>query len=476
MGEDGMIDQTMEQRREALVQANRDEYGPKAADLSWITPEQAEAAESERARLLQAAGPDLIQACRGTKPHLGPLSPGCRICSQGDWSCLFINGRCNCRCFYCPSPQDETGLPTTNRLTFARAADYADYTGSLGFSGVSISGGEPLLTFERSRTFIETVRRRRGGALHIWLYTNGVLLTRDKLLRLRDAGLKEIRFDISAVGYDLEKVALAADLMDCVTIEIPAIPEDFDRLAALLPEIKALGVRHLNLHQLRLTPHNLSCFTNRNYTFLHGEKVTVLESELSALKLLVHARTHTIGLPINYCSFAYKNRYQGTAVRRRHALHLVKGHESVTESGYIRTLALWGDPEPIEAQAQRFAAMAEASGKWSLSGNGERLYFHPELIARLDPAAGNLKMGYAQAVLQSHISYRHPFREIRINPRIKLFFERQPCVRDFPLSGELLGALTPPGAGVPVSGAPLAREYEAIRDYEQIRPGLQAYF
>ena len=72
-------------------------------------------------------------AFKGTKPHIGSLSPGCRICGEGGWSCLFINGKCNCRCFYCPSPQDETGVPTTHRVAFARPADYAAYLDRFGF-------------------------------------------------------------------------------------------------------------------------------------------------------------------------------------------------------------------------------------------------------------------------------------------------------------------------------------------------------
>ncbi|MEJ2037647.1 MAG: radical SAM protein, partial [Desulfosarcinaceae bacterium] len=293
--------------------------------------------------------------------------------------------------------------------------------------------------------------------------------------RLREAGLNEIRFDISAVDYDLTKVALAADLMACVTIEIPAVPEDFERLAALLPELKALGVSHLNLHQLRLTTHNFSRLRERPYTYLHGEKVTVLESELTALRLLARARD--AGLPLNYCSFAYKNRYQGMAVRRRHAKEMVKGHEAVTESGYVRTLALWGDPGPIEAQARRLEALPEARGKWSLSGKKDRLYIHADLAPFLDPAAGQLKASYAQAALNSHISYHHPFKEVRINPRINLYLEKQPCLKDFSLGRDLSGLRTQRTDGAAPGGeAGPPPELETIQDYEWIRPGLQEYF
>ncbi len=79
-----------------------------------------------------------------------------------------------------------------------------------GFKGISISGGEPLLTFERSLHYIEAARRELGEALHIWLYTNGTLVILDQLGKLRNAGLNEIRFDICTVNYNLTRVRMAA--------------------------------------------------------------------------------------------------------------------------------------------------------------------------------------------------------------------------------------------------------------------------
>jgi len=50
---------------------------------------------------------------------------------------------------------------------------------------VSISGGEPLLTFDRTLRYIAAVRRCSGSAVHIWMYTNGTLATAERLkLRL----------------------------------------------------------------------------------------------------------------------------------------------------------------------------------------------------------------------------------------------------------------------------------------------------
>lgn len=171
------------------------------------------------------------------------------------------------------------------------------------------------------------------------MYTNGTLLTADLVKKLRDAGLNEIRFDLSAVAYDLKKVRLAVGQIPIVTVEIPAISKYFLLLRKLLPNLKAIGVDHLNLHQLRLNPFNRDQLDKRNYTYLHGEKVTVLESELTALALMQHVMDQNIDLPVNYCASVFQQRFQRAAARRKRARLMVKPHESITESGYIRSLA-----------------------------------------------------------------------------------------------------------------------------------------
>ncbi|MDA8139952.1 MAG: radical SAM protein [Desulfobacteraceae bacterium] len=463
--------------RAKLTAANLAEYGDKAGAIHWAAPATMAAATTRRAELLQTAAAFLTQAAKQTKPHFGELSPGCRVCASGQWSCLFINGRCNCRCFYCPTSQDEISVPTTNRVPFATAADYAKYVRRFGFTGASISGGEPLLTFERTIDYIETVRRELGPQLHIWLYTNGTLATRERLAALQAAGLNEIRFDLSAVDYNLSKVEMAAGLIECVTVEIPAIPEDADLLAALLPSMAAAGVKHLNLHQLRLTPHNLPHLTARDYSFLHGESVTVLESELTALQILLTAGEKNICLPVNYCSFVYKRRYQQAATRRRNAGDVLKGWESITENGFIRCLTLNAAPEALAPMLLGLQRQDPAKQRWAVNTNQDRLQFHESLWPFIDFNAGRLLITYAEAVLAPNISYRCAFKEVRLDSGKKIFIEKRPVRIDLPLAPAERPIFEARALGLsssdPSGESPGLME---ILSFELIAPGLQDYF
>ncbi|MDD2540480.1 MAG: radical SAM protein [Desulfuromonadaceae bacterium] len=401
--------------RQQQVESNRREYGNLYDLLTFATPAQLAAAGAERKELLQWLEQRASFGYAGTKVDCNNISPGCRHCGAGGWSCLFVNGRCNGRCFYCPTSQDEEGPPVTNGLAFATSEEYAAYVAAMGFSGVSISGGEPLLTPDLTLAYLDAVRRRCGEDVHLWLYTNGTLLTADLCNRLRDAGLNEIRFDLGAVRYNLKKLRLAVGCIKTVTVEIPAVPEDEELLKLKMIEMTEAGVDHLNLHQMRLTPHNFGPLTERGYTFLHGEKVTVLESELCALRMVRFGLEQVTPLPVNYCSFSYKRRYQHAAARRRAAQSVCLPGESVTEPGYLRTFSATG-------------------------------------------------VHYCEAVLLQNPSYRYPFEKIVLETGRALYLERRPLTPELDLSDAERTAV---GAGQPP---------ERIARFELIESGLATYF
>jgi pyruvate formate-lyase activating enzyme-like uncharacterized protein len=430
---------TDERRREAVEKA-RKAYGQGYCRLRFPGAVEAEAATRKRAALLVRISDRAELAtlparlCLGTKVASGALSPGCEICVAGTWSCLFINERCNKCCFYCPAPQERTGVPMTNSVPFPKAAEYAEYLAAFGFRGASISGGEPLLTAERTLSYIRTVKRRFGGGMHIWLYNNGTLLSADLVARLRDAGLDEIRFNIYATRYRLDRVRLAAGAIECVTVEIPAIPEDLEMLKGKLAEIEDAGVRFLNLHQLRLTPYNFPKLVERPYTFLHGDQVTVLESELAALGLIEYALDAGIELPINYCSSVYKNRFQRAAARRRSAAAVKRGNEEVTRAGFIRAM-------------------------------------------RDRPEQMGLSLAYHEPCILPTVTYRNTFVEIPLGRGRKIAVERSPACPELVLSqreaAEFSRAVLAGEAPVEdACGESLRRALE----FELIEPGLHEYF
>jgi pyruvate formate-lyase activating enzyme-like uncharacterized protein len=141
-----------------------------------------------------------------------------------------------------------------------------------------------------------------------------------------------------------------------------------------------------------LTPYNFGPLTERDYTILHGEKVTVLESEPCALRMVRFGLEHGIPLPVNYCSFPFKRRFQHAAARRRAALTVCVPGEVVTEPGCLR----------------------------ALSATGAR---------------------YCEAVLLQNPSCHHPFEKIVLETGRALYLERRNLTPEVELSDAELAAL-----------------------------------
>jgi hypothetical protein len=350
-----------------------------------------------------------------------------------------------------------------------------NYVRHFNFRGVSVSGGEPLMTFDKTLDFISTVRKNSDDGLHIWMYTNGTLMTASHILRLKDAGLNEIRFDIGASDYDLKQLRLAVGHIPVVTVEIPAVPEDMDRLSALVPVMAEAGVDYLNLHQLRLTPHNRVHLKARNYTFLHGEKVTVLESELAVLHLFGTAIDKNWSLPINYCAFTYKNQFQQAAARRRSAGFILKPFESITENGFIRSLHVKGGSDPIGRLAESLTLHDPSKTLFQMNADRSRLFFHASLWPAIDFTNLEVFVDYYEAILRPDLSYRYAFKEVRLDRGMKLFVEKQNRCTKMQLS---------PNPPCDFEKQVILKEVDLRENhpvapwmpYECIGEGLQAYF
>lgn len=461
-----------------LEDGNKKEYGDSYVSLKWLSDADAQTANSTRDEILSYLSAHAAFGYQGTKIDCTSLSPGCEICGDGSWSCLFINGKCNCSCFYCPAQQDDIGLPTTNRVTFPRPLDYLDYLERFGFKGVGFSGGEPLITPDTTIEYISAVKKRFGDRIYVWLYTNGTLAKTDLILKLRDAGLDEIRFDIGAAGYSLGAAANAVGRIGHVTIEIPAIPEDFEMMKKKISEMYDSGIDFLNLHQLRLTPHNYSNLAQRKYTYLHGEKVTVFESEITALNLIRHVHENGISLPVNYCSFVYKNRFQKAAARKRSAEHIRKSYEDITGNGYIRTLCISGREDYIKKQIDRFNKHGFDERLWSVNDFHSKLNFSQRLWELVDFTDMLLSVGYYEAVILPSLTYRNPFKEIQLNSDRKIVVEKIKSGEQIELAGDGISLFEEiainSNTTIPIGHSSV--DLTEICRHEHIPFGLQEYF
>lgn len=313
------------------------------------------------------------------KPFINGLSPGCRSCIEGKWSCLYINGLCTRDCSFCPQDKisGKERLPVADDITFSSSDEYISYLRKFDFEGIGFSGGEPFLVFDLLLEHIRKIRKNFGSRHHIWVYTNGDLVTAHRLELLKKAGLDEIRFDISARGYDLAPVELAAKHIGTVTIEVPALADGVMFIKKNLKRFEEIGVKYLNLHQIIINKSNHARMVGEGKTDSEAIKSVTLGSEQAAFEIMDHAIRIKSNLGINYCSSRFKDQFQAQATRRRYAPFVRKGLDKITPTGFIRRLSA------ITAKH-----LAKPAGTAPSTGIGRIDYFRPviSMIPKEEPS------------------------------------------------------------------------------------------
>ena len=130
---------------------------------------------------------------------------------------------CNLTCRHCYA--SATAGPAADELTPAQARGLIDHLIDYKTPVVLFSGGEPMM---HPRLFEYIERTVRGGPRAV-LSTNGLLIDRDKALRLRDLGL-------SYVGVSLDGLAETHD-------EFRRLPGAFERTVRAMAVARGAGLK-----------------------------------------------------------------------------------------------------------------------------------------------------------------------------------------------------------------------------------------
>ena len=283
--------------------------------------------------------------------YLGGLSPGCRICKEGTWDCIFTTMKCNLECEFCYSPH---AIPRDyDGSVFGRTPEQiAENHARTHVTGISFSGGEPFVDAQKLFEWVAWFTSRYQDRYY-WVYTNGLLADEEKLRRLGELGVDEIRFNTAATGYDhpmvMRNLATAARSIPNVMVEIPAIPEHVPKLLSCLAEWCALGVKFLNLHELIYEPGTNSASmpgARRAIITADGHR-TEINPESRALTLAVMSKVQNENLPLSVNDCSMQSKIRQLRGRRRSLAPLVKAsyERLVDDQVYESYCAYLGDKE-----------------------------------------------------------------------------------------------------------------------------------
>ncbi len=126
---------------------------------------------------------------------------------------ISITDRCNMRCVYCMPVNNTEWFEQNDILTYDEIVRLASILARLGIKKIRITGGEPLV-----RPKLEDLIRKLSnldGIESISMTTNGLIL-RDKVMKLRDAGLGSINVSLDTFKEDRFKAITGVRGLDNV--------------------------------------------------------------------------------------------------------------------------------------------------------------------------------------------------------------------------------------------------------------------
>ncbi len=268
------------------------------------------------------------------------LSPGCRICWQGAGLVLFVTGKCERSCFYCPISEVRRGQDVVfaDEQPVHKIEDILEEARAIRALGTGITGGEPLMRLDYVLECITALKREFGPEHHIHLYS-GILPGKGVLEKLKQAGLDEIRFHPPVSEWSdpvgLKEALLRAKASGLEAgVEIPSL-----RPAPKIVEAVRDADAFLNLNELE--------FSETNFTGLTEEGFLPEELGCGAAGSEDVAREHFLkeGIKVHYCPSRFKDAVQLKERLRRRAEGTARPFDYVGPEGTIIHGIIEGDLE-----------------------------------------------------------------------------------------------------------------------------------
>jgi uncharacterized protein len=276
--------------------------------------------------------------------HYGKLTKGCESCFKGEKLVLFITGICPRDCPYCPLSEERKNRDTVfvNETETTSIQDLIDEVKTSGAKGAGITGGDPLARLARTIQYIKTLKQHFGKEFHIHLYTSLELLDEEKIKKLEEAGLDELRVHPDIFDKTLwHKIELLKETKMETCIEIPAIPKTEKQLFELIQFAKD-KVNAFNLNELELAPLHSEEF-KKNKWKTDKDSVTIEGSEKTAKNILKKARAWKVR--IHFCSARFKDEVQFKGRLKNYAKNIALPCDKITEYGTISHAVIFLDKE-----------------------------------------------------------------------------------------------------------------------------------
>ncbi|MEE9594502.1 MAG: radical SAM protein [Candidatus Hydrothermarchaeales archaeon] len=330
--------------------------------------------------------------------YIGDLPRGCELCKKGAKLVLFVTGVCGKGCYYCPLSEKRRGKDVSwaNERPVVTADDVLEEARRMRAKGAGVTGGEPMLKFDRTIEYMRLLKDEFGDDFHLHLYT-ARLLGRQKLTRLKEAGLDEIRFHLMGDGL-WRSVEKAVEVGLTTGIEIPVLPGEEERIIGTAERLKDVGGSFMNQNELEMV--DVWSGVGEGMRTKSDESYGVAGSEETALKVLESG----LSFNLHYCSSSFKDGVQLRNRLRRTAENTARKFEEVTDEGLLFKGVVELDDPSKETLTSLRDRIAEDFGiplnMLALDVGKLRLETSPEITAYL--AEENQRKGLVYSLVEEY--------------------------------------------------------------------------
>ena len=284
------------------------------------------------------------------------LSKGCQLCQQGTWLCIYLTYKCSASCHFCPSPFKDDRIHSSFGNT---KEEIIIYLSKSEMKGISFSGGDPFLVYNRLLEWL-TFFNNKLFDYYYWVYTNGTHVNEQKLKALAEEGMHEIRFNIAATDYlspeIWRQIEYARKHFQFVTIEIPSIRKDFEKLRKALHMAYDIGIDFINLHDYIISPENIQTEEEALDEFILNMSFAIHYSRASienTYAIKEYSQHNDFSFNINHCSLQQKEEQLWQRRLKTGAMFDNPLYDHWTDDGLIYNYFLF----PSEFNSERMEAI-----------------------------------------------------------------------------------------------------------------------
>lgn len=267
------------------------------------------------------------------------IAEGCKYCVRGEKLVLFVTGVCKRNCWYCSlsKKRKDKNVIYANERVCKNVNDIIKEVQVSRATSAGITGGDPLIAFDKTIKFASKLKKKFGKNFHIHIYLPTKLVTREKLEKLSKC-VDEVRFHPEFLiddgnhqrvlhnscnptgsrssfeknqtdSEDINKIKLAGLFWkkENIGIELPMIPDKKKYILNFILKVKDY-VGFVNLNEFELSETNFDLIT-KNYKLNEGGYVVkgsleagkwILEQLKNKTKLKVHLCTAELKIFINF--------------------------------------------------------------------------------------------------------------------------------------------------------------------------------